>query len=100
MDKDTPQNEKLSFSKLVGIVMLILSIPITLFFYFQKSYIVLLGKQISEVGAVLITILILATITTSTLCVILIIKNKKLHKYINEYGIPVKVGFINAKPNY
>lgn len=97
---NTQKPEKISLAKLAGTVMLVLSIPATLFFYFQKSMLVLIGKHISEIGAILIAILILLTIVTTTLCVLFFIKNKILHKYIDEYGIPVKVGFIGAKPEY
>lgn len=88
---DTRKPAKLSIAKLSGTVMLLLSIPATLFFYFQKSILVLIGKQISEIGTILIAILILWTIMTTTLCVLLFIKNKKLHKYIDEFGIPLRL---------
>ncbi len=97
---DTQKPKKLSIAKLSGTVALVLSIPVTLFFYFQTAILGLIEKQISEIGAILIAILMLLSLSSVTLCVLLFIKNKKLHKYIDEYGIPVKVAFIDVKPDY
>lgn len=95
---NTPKMTKFSMSKLLVSILSAVSIPPILFFYLHESMSAFLGKQISEIGAISIAILIILIIATTTLSILLFIKNKKMREYINEYGIPVKIGFVTVKP--
>lgn len=92
--------KKISKAKITFTVISVLSIPPILYFYFQVIFDSLLNKKINETGATLITILILLVLVLSTISLLVIRKNRKIEKYVDEYGVPIQIGFIDVKKDF